>query len=105
MPPDDAGAARVFFETEFVPYALVSSDGPDSGLITGYYEPIIDGSRTQSGDNRYPIFGVPEDLIVVDLAAANPECATCGCADAWMAVAWFRTRRAAKSTRAACPRK
>ena len=73
VPPDDAGAARVFFETSFVPYALVSSDGPDSGLITGYYEPIIDGSRTQSGDNRYPIFGVPEDLIVVDLAATNPD--------------------------------
>jgi len=73
VPPDDAGAARAFFEASFVPYALVSSDGPDSGLITGYYEPIIDGSRTQSSANRYPIFGVPEDLIVVDLAAANPD--------------------------------
>src|SRR4029077_1834780 len=73
VPPDDAGAARVFFETNFVPYALVSSDGPDSGLITGYYEPIIDVSCTQSGETRYPIFGVPEDLIVVDLAAANPD--------------------------------
>ena len=46
VPPDDPGAARAFFETNFVPYALVSSDGPDSGLITGYYESIIDGSRT-----------------------------------------------------------
>src|SRR4029078_12105219 len=36
-------------------------------------EPIIDGSRTQSGSNRYPVFGVPEDLIVVDLAAVNPD--------------------------------
>ena len=73
VPPDDAGAARAFFEANFVPYALASSDGPDSGLITGYYEPIIDGSRVQSADNRYPIFGVPEDLIVVDLAAVNPD--------------------------------
>ena len=73
VPPDDPGAARVFFQVNFVPYALVSSEGPDSGLITGYYEPIIDGSRTQSAENRYPIFGVPEDLIVVDLAAANPD--------------------------------
>src|SRR6185503_11331554 len=69
VPPDDEAAARRFFEENFVPYALVSSDGPDSGLITGYYEPVIDGSRTQSGANRYPIFGVPEDLIVVDLAS------------------------------------
>ena len=73
VPPDDAAAARAFFETNFVPYAIVSSEGPDSGLITGYYEPIIEGSRTQSGEHRYPIFGVPEDLIVVDLSAVNPD--------------------------------
>jgi peptidoglycan lytic transglycosylase A len=70
---DDEQAARQFFESTFVPYALVSSDGPDSGLITGYYEPIIEGSRTQTEQHRFPIFGVPEDLIVVDLAATNPE--------------------------------
>jgi membrane-bound lytic murein transglycosylase A len=73
VPPGDAPAARQFFESAFVPYALVSSDGPESGLITGYYEPIIEGSRTQSAQYRYPIFGVPEDLIVVDLSATNPD--------------------------------
>ena len=73
VPPDDAQAARLFFEANFVPYALVSSTGPDSGLITGYYEPIIDGSRAQSDRHRHPIFGVPEDLIVVDLAATSPD--------------------------------
>jgi membrane-bound lytic murein transglycosylase A len=73
VPPDDAQAARVFFETNFVPFAIVSTAGPDSGLITGYYEPIIEGSRAQSGQHRYPIFGVPEDLIVIDLAAVNPD--------------------------------
>jgi membrane-bound lytic murein transglycosylase A len=71
--PDDPQAARIFFETNFVPYALVSSAGPDSGLITGYYEPIIRGSRTQTAEHRFPIFGVPDDLIVVDLAAVNPD--------------------------------
>ena len=70
---DDPQAARTFFEAQFVPYAVVSSAGPDTGLITGYYEPIIDGSRTQTAEHRHPIFGVPEDLVVVDLAAANPE--------------------------------
>ena len=69
----DAEAARQFFESAFVPYALVSSEGPDTGLITGYYEPIIEGSRTQSAPHRYPIFGVPEDLVVVDLASVNPD--------------------------------
>jgi membrane-bound lytic murein transglycosylase A len=71
--PDDEQAARVFFESSFVPYALVSSDGPDTGLVTGYYEPIIEGSRTPDEIHRHPIFGVPEDLIVVDLAATNPD--------------------------------
>jgi len=73
VPPDDEQAARQFFETEFVPYAVVSSESGDSGLITGYYEPIIDGSRTPSAAHRYPIFGVPADLVVVDLGAVSPE--------------------------------
>jgi len=73
VPPGDPQAARAFFEAQFVPYALVSSAGPDSGLITGYYEPIIDGSRTRSAEFRQPIFGVPDDLVVVDLAAVNPD--------------------------------
>jgi membrane-bound lytic murein transglycosylase A len=73
VPPNDEQAARQFFESNFAPYALVSSDGPDSGLITGYYEPIIEGSRAQTELHRYPIFGIPEDLVVVDLAATSPD--------------------------------
>ena len=73
VPVADAGAARAFFEAQFAPYAVVSTTGADTGLITGYYEPVVEGSRKQDGDYRYPIFGVPEDLVVVDLAAVNPE--------------------------------
>jgi peptidoglycan lytic transglycosylase A len=67
LPAGDERAARNFFEVEFVPYALVSSVSGDAGLITGYYEPIIDGSRAPSTQYRFPVFGVPQDLIVVDL--------------------------------------
>jgi membrane-bound lytic murein transglycosylase A len=67
LPPGDEAAARRFFESEFAPYALVSSQSGDTGLVTGYYEPVIDGSRTPSEQHRYPIFGVPDDLVVVDL--------------------------------------
>src|SRR4249920_3400287 len=73
VPRGDEAAARQFFESAFTPYALVSSDGPDSGLVTGYYEPIIEGSRWFNAITRYPIFGVPDDLITVDLATVNPE--------------------------------
>jgi membrane-bound lytic murein transglycosylase A len=73
LPPGDEAAARRFFEAEFTPYAVVSSESGDSGLITGYYEPIIDGSRTQTTLHRHPIFGVPDDLVVVDLGMVSPE--------------------------------
>jgi membrane-bound lytic murein transglycosylase A len=72
LPEGDEAAARRFFETLFVPYGLAGENG-DSGLITGYYEPILSGSRTRDALNRYPIYGVPEDLVVVDLASVSPE--------------------------------
>jgi membrane-bound lytic murein transglycosylase A len=70
---DDPGAARDFFEAYFTPYALVTPEGASRGLITGYYEPIVEGSRVRSERHRYPIFGVPEDLVVVDLAPVYPD--------------------------------
>jgi peptidoglycan lytic transglycosylase A len=73
IPPDDEAAARRFFESVFVPYALVSTESGDTGLITGYYEPIIRGSRTRDTINRFPIYGVPDDLLVVDLSSVAPE--------------------------------
>ena len=71
--PGDEAVARRYFESMFMPYALVSAEGADTGLVTGYYEPILRGSRNRSAVNRFPIFGVPPDLIVVDLASVAPE--------------------------------
>jgi membrane-bound lytic murein transglycosylase A len=71
--PGDEAAARRFFESTFTPYAIASSETGDSGLITGYYEPILRGGRLRSEVNRYPIYGVPNDLLVVDLASVAPE--------------------------------
>ncbi|HET7364356.1 MAG TPA: MltA domain-containing protein [Burkholderiales bacterium] len=71
--PGDEAAARQFFESTFAPYALISSESGDTGVITGYYEPVIRGSRTRSALNRFPIYGVPEDLLVVDLAVVAPD--------------------------------
>jgi len=73
VPADDERAAREFFEANFSPYALISSETGDSGLMTGYYEPVIEGSRAQDPLHRFPIFGVPQDLVVVDLVAINPD--------------------------------
>jgi membrane-bound lytic murein transglycosylase A len=73
VPPGDEAAARQFFESQFTVYALRSSSSGDSGMLTGYYEPVIDGSRLRDAANGIPIYGVPEDLIVVELSSVNPD--------------------------------
>ena len=62
-----------FFETNFTPYQAVNPDGSDSGLVTGYYEPLLQGSRTRSTRYRFPVYGAPDDLLVIDLAELYPE--------------------------------
>lgn len=69
----DSGTARRFFEFHFTPFQLTRIDGAGEGLITGYYEPLLRGSRKPSARFRFPVYGVPEDLLVVDLTEAYPE--------------------------------
>jgi membrane-bound lytic murein transglycosylase A len=71
--PADEQRARRFFERTFDAYAVLAPDGAAEGLITGYYEPVLAGSRTASARFRYPVHGVPDDLIAVDLTAVAPE--------------------------------
>lgn len=66
-------AARAFFETHFSAYRVIAPDGAVEGLVTGYYEPVLSGRRERSPEFRYPVFGVPDDLVVVDLAELYPE--------------------------------
>lgn len=58
---DTKAAARAFFEANFTPNA-VSKKG-QSGLLTGYYEPVLMGSRKPEGPYRTPIYKRPPDLI------------------------------------------
>ena len=69
----DRDTARRFFEVNFTPFQLTNMDGDDEGLITGYYEPLLRGSRRSHGRYRYPVFGVPDDLLVIDLSELHPE--------------------------------
>lgn len=66
-------ALRIFFELNFTPYQVLNADGSDEGLVTGYYEPLLYGSRTPSKRHRYPLYGVPDDLLVVDMSDVYPE--------------------------------
>ena len=69
----DTGAIRSFFESGFIPYRVRNSEGQDRGLVTGYYEPLLRGSRTPHAPFLTPLYGVPDDLISVDLADVYPE--------------------------------
>ncbi|MGH8743187.1 MAG: murein transglycosylase A [Burkholderiales bacterium] len=69
----DDQSLRHFFELNFTPYQVLNADGSDEGLVTGYYEPLIHGSRTPSNRYRYPVYGVPDDLLIVDMGEVYPE--------------------------------
>lgn len=66
-------ALRAWFEVHFRPWAMTQPDGSRTGLVTGYYEPLLSGSRQRSDKSAVPVFGPPEDMIVVDLAELYPE--------------------------------
>lgn len=57
----DALGARSFFERQFVPFA-VGINGSRSGKFTGYYEPLLKGSRTKQAGYGEPVYGKPADL-------------------------------------------
>ena len=77
--PDEL--AQAFFEANFTPWRvsiarfedneLVSKN--EKGLATGYYEPLLKGSRTRKPPFIYPIYGVPDDLLIIDLADLYPS--------------------------------
>jgi membrane-bound lytic murein transglycosylase A len=70
--PTRESAAR-FFESQFTPYQVVNADGTDTGLVTGYYEPLLNGSRKRSARYHVPVYGVPDDLLVIDLGESYPD--------------------------------
>ena len=54
--------ARAFFEHNFRPVRITKL-GDSAGLLTGYYEPIVDGSRFPTGIFKVPIYRRPPDLV------------------------------------------
>lgn len=73
MQRTDNATLRQFFESRFVPHQVVNADGSIDGLVTGYYEPLLQGSRKPSRRYPYPLYATPDDLLVVDLSAVYPE--------------------------------
>jgi membrane-bound lytic murein transglycosylase A len=59
----DENQAKTFFERHFLPLRI-SRLGEDEGFVTGYYEPVIDGSRTRTDVYTVPIYRRPSNLFV-----------------------------------------
>lgn len=57
----------------FVIYRSVGRNAEQEILFTGYFEPTIQGSLTPDEHFRYPIYGVPDDLVNIDLGLFRDE--------------------------------
>src|SRR5437588_9966055 len=60
--PPGREAARKFFEENFRAVRVSKIDDPN-GFLTGYYEPVVDGSRVLTDDFKVPLYGRPRDLV------------------------------------------
>jgi len=61
-----AASARGFFERAFVPFHI-RNGAEKTGLMTGYFEPEIKGSRRQSEAFPAAVLARPPELVAVDL--------------------------------------
>jgi membrane-bound lytic murein transglycosylase A len=65
--------AKEFFLKYFTAYQILSDKGDNKGLITGYYEPLLQGSYYQTNRYKYPVYAVPKDLLTINLSKAYPS--------------------------------
>jgi membrane-bound lytic murein transglycosylase A len=68
----DSATARFFFEQNFTPLKI-SRLGEGEGFVTGYYEPVIEGSRTQNEVYPVPVYRRPSNLFVRGYNQASPD--------------------------------
>ena len=59
-------AIRSFFEREFSAYQIRDDDRRPDGVVTGYFEPEMAGSRSYAPPFIYPVYGQPEDMLFAD---------------------------------------
>jgi membrane-bound lytic murein transglycosylase A len=58
----DADTARAFFEQNFQPVRIARL-GEAEGLLTGYFEPVVAGSRFPGPEFPVPLYRRPRDLV------------------------------------------
>jgi peptidoglycan lytic transglycosylase A len=70
LQPKDADTARAFFERNFQP-VRISRLGEAEGLLTGYFEPIVEGSRFPTPEFHVPLYRRPKDLLAAGYKPAS----------------------------------
>ena len=66
----DLGMVKFFLEQHLQPWELAGR-----GMATGYYEPVVYGAKSQGGQNQWPMYAPPKDLLTIDLGSVYPELA------------------------------
>ena len=64
--PRNGQALRQFMHDEFYAYQMLTPTRAATGKLTGYFEPLIAGSLQRQGAYRYPVYGIPRDMYLVD---------------------------------------
>ena len=65
LPKTDA-ALQQFMHDEFYAYQMLTSTRSATGKLTGYFEPLIAGSLQRQGAYKYPLYGIPNDMYMVE---------------------------------------
>lgn len=69
----DAGRLeRASIAESFDVYRASGTAAESKPLVTGYYEPVLEGRLEGTREFCYPLYGVPPDLLTIDLAAFDP---------------------------------
>ncbi|MBV6634105.1 MAG: MltA domain-containing protein [Alphaproteobacteria bacterium] len=64
---------RPVIEQILQPYRVTGTVSGETGLFTGYFEPSLNGSLTQTGPYQTPIHGRPDDLVMVQLGGFRDD--------------------------------
>jgi membrane-bound lytic murein transglycosylase A len=73
--PPGPEALRGWLATRFQAWPLRDARGGTEGLITGYYEPLLTGSRQRESASQAPLYARPADLLTIDLTGVEPKLA------------------------------
>lgn len=61
-PAADEARVRDYLQQQLQPWRVENNDGQAEGLITGYFEPLMEASRSPNARYSVPLYGVPAEL-------------------------------------------